>query len=111
MILSATLETNLKVGEVKGNLEKALALALKDVTTDITRDVIQGSPVDTGNNRRSIAFEIKPTEASIYSTSGYGGFLETGTRKMAARPYFKPALDRNFTQEKFAQLVRGHLGA
>ena len=34
-------------------------------------------------------------EGAVYSTSGYGGYIETGTVKMAARPYFKPALDKN----------------
>ena len=41
------------------------------------------------------AIAQKEGEAAIYSTSGYGGYLETGTVKMAARPYFKPALDRH----------------
>jgi len=35
--------------------------------------------------------------------------LETGTVKMAARPYFKPALDKSFTAEKFAEKVKEHL--
>jgi len=35
-------------------------------------------------------------EGAVYSTSGYGGYLETGTSKMPARPYMKPALDANF---------------
>ena len=34
-------------------------------------------------------------EAACYGTSGYSGFLEIGTRRMGARPYFKPALDRH----------------
>jgi len=37
----------------------------------------------------------KKLEGAVYSTSGYGGILETGSRFMSARPYFKPALDRN----------------
>jgi len=86
---------NLKTKEVQDKVNKATEKALKDVVTDIANDAIKGSPVDTGNNRRSIMFEAKGLEGAIYSTSGYGGYLETGTVKMPARPYFKPALDRN----------------
>jgi len=34
---------------------------------------------------------------------------EVGTSKMPARPYIKPATDKNFTAEKFARKVKGHL--
>ena len=65
--------------------------------------MIEHSPFLHGNNKRSIMFEVGPgkpvavneLEGAVYSTSGYGGYLETGTVKMAARPYFKPALDRH----------------
>ena len=46
---------------------------------------------------------------AVWSTSGYGGYLETGTRFMSAKPYFKPALDRNFTRDKFAEKVKDKL--
>ncbi len=82
---------------------KASRKGLVETVTDIANDAIKGSPVLTGNNRRSIKFEVGPggevakgeLEGAVYSTSGYGGFLETGTVKMAAQPYIKPALDKN----------------
>jgi hypothetical protein len=48
-------------------------------------------------------------EGAVYSTSGYGGFLETGTSKMPGRPYFKPSLDINFSQNKYAKRVKEYL--
>jgi len=48
-------------------------------------------------------------EAAIYSTSGYGGYLETGTVKMPARPYFKVALDKAFTAGKVGGRIKAHL--
>ena len=66
------------------------------------------SPVKTGNNRRSISWgtvaEVRRRDESgtaipagathaVWTESGYGGFLETGTRKMTARPYIRPALE------------------
>ena len=104
---------NIKVDmtEVQANLKKlspkvisAAEKAMKDTVVLIASDSIKGSPFLTGNNRRSIKYEVKKLTGSIFSTSGYGGFLETGTRFMAARPYFKPALDRNLP--KFMDRMR-----
>ena len=88
---------NLKIPEVQKKVENAAKKAFKDTIVDIANDAIKGSPKLTGNNARSIKYEIEPggLGGSIFSTSGYGGFLETGTSSMPARPYFKPALDKN----------------
>ncbi len=94
---------NLKIKQVQNKIQKARNGALRSVVVDIANDAIKGSPFQTGNNRRSIKFEVGPGgevakregEGAIYSTSGYGGYLETGTVKMPAQPYLKPALDRN----------------
>jgi HK97 gp10 family phage protein len=95
MNITVKVISHLKIPEVKGKVERAGEKALKDVISDIAEDTIKGSPFDTGNNRRSIRFESGGLSGSVYSTSGYGGYLETGTRRMPARPYFKPALDKN----------------
>ena len=115
MKISADFIMNLKTKEVTDKLEKATKQAIKDVVSDIAQDAINKSPYLTGNNARSIKFEVGPggevakkeREGAVYSTSGYGGFLETGTVKMAARPYFKPALDKNI--HKLPQGIKGHL--
>lgn len=129
MKMSSTIELNLKVDEVINQVSEANKLAMRDTVVAVTRDAVQLSPWLTGNNRRSIVGEASgmgavasggegraermvddsKTEGAVYSTSGYGGFLETGTSKMAAQPYIKPAADRNFTAEKFAGKVKEHL--
>lgn len=49
----------------------------------------------TGTNRRSIESETvevpQGVQGSMFTTSGYGGWLEAGTRYMAAQPYIWPA--------------------
>ncbi len=103
MKITTDFKLNLKTKEVRDKVKKAAEKGLKNVVTDIAGDAIKGSPYLTGHNARSIKFEVGPggevtkkeLEGAVYSTSGYGGILETGSVKMAARPYFKPALDRH----------------
>lgn len=116
MKLAMTILTNLKTKEVVSKVNKASQLGMREVVVAIANDAIKGSPVLTGNNRRSIKFEVGPGaeiakqvgEGAVYSTSGYGGFLETGGAKMAARPYFKPALDKNI--KNLSKNIKAHLG-
>ncbi len=138
MQLSAKFTLNLKIPEVTKAVADAARLAMRDTVVAVASDAITHSPAVTGNNRRSVFFgatgfghtqasgegrhekdtwtgadesvlDERNIEGAVYSTSGYGGFLETGTVKMAARPYFRPALDKEFTQEKFVNRLKGHL--
>ena len=131
MKITTTWKLNLKEKEVEDKVEKANRLAMRDTVVEIHNDAIHNAKAvkfwDTGNNARSLAGEVSgmgkvagegsqerivddsKMEGAFYSTSGYGGYGETGTRFMAARPYMKPALDRNFTSQKFAEMVKGHL--
>lgn len=95
MKITYDIKLNLKTKEAQAKIEKAGQKALKNVVVDIASDAIHDSPFLSGYNRRSIMFEVEDLTGAIYSTSGYGGYLETGTSRMPARPYFKPALDRN----------------
>lgn len=67
----------------------------------------------TGTNRRSIDVEVtedlqKGVKAELFTQSGYGGWLEIGTRFMRAQPYLWPAF-RAF-QGKIAESVRLLIG-
>lgn len=117
MKITADFKLNLKGKEVIEKVKEASRLGMRDTVVDIHGDTIKNAKAvgfwDTGNNARSIASEVSgmgkvagegsqerivddsKIEGAVYSTSGYGGFGETGTVKMAARPYFKPALDMN----------------
>jgi hypothetical protein len=128
------------IEEVSEKILAAIKLTMRDVVVDVAQDAIKGSPADTGHNRRSIAYKVEDTakgihpekssgelfeaeeqaeaeigklefnEGAVYSTSGYGGYLETGTAKTPPRPYLKPAMDRNFTEAKVGKLLKGYLG-
>ena len=95
--------SNFKFKEGAEKVNGAIRYSLLDTVVAIAGDAIKLSPRLTGNNMRSIKYEVGPggeiakadLSGAIYSTSGYGGYLETGTVKMRAQPYFKPALDMN----------------
>ncbi len=69
-------------------------IVLTRVAEAITKEAKKRSPFLTGTNRRSIDWDApSPMTRRIFTQSGYGIFLEWGTKKMAARPYMKPAFD------------------
>jgi len=129
MNMNVEVKLNLKEDKVIKEVTDASKMAMRDTTVEVTHGSVQLSPWLTGNNRRSIVGEVSgmggvasggagrsermvdesKIEGAVYSTSGYGGFLETGTSKMPARPYIKPSLDKNFTEQKFGEKVKGYL--
>jgi len=134
MKLEAEVKLNLDIDGSKEKVLEANRLAMRDTVVEITNDSVKLSPWLTGHNRRSIAGEVSgmgvvasggegssermvddsKIEGAVFSTSGYGGFLEVGHQTAAgsfvpARPYFKPSLDMNFTKEKFSDKVKQYL--
>ena len=105
---------------------------MRDTVVEIHGDAIKNAKAVkfwlTGHNARSIVSEVSgmgvvkkgedaepervvddsKLEGAVYSTSGYGGYGETGTRFTPARPYFKPALDMNI--KKLPANIKAHLG-
>ena len=127
MKITADVKVNLNIKELTEKVAKATRLGLRDTVVDIHADAMRGSPKLTGHNMRSIASEVSgmgivqqgadaepervvddsKIEGAVYSTSGYGGMLETGTATMAPRPYFKPALDRHI--KNLSARIKDHL--
>lgn len=139
MKIEVTVKLNLKTAEVQKKVEEATRLGLRDTIVAISSDAIKLSPKKTGNNMRSIFYGVagmnkheqtsqmgrkerdtwtgvdeslldeNKLEAATYSTSGYGGYLETGTRFMGARPYFRPSLDMH--KQELIPNIKRHLEA
>ena len=89
---------NLNIPGAQAIVEGACHEGLVDTTSDITKDTKIGSPFQYGTNSRSIKFDVHHLDSEVYSTSGYGGYLEVGTVHMPARPYFRPSVDRHWPQ-------------
>lgn len=93
-----------KVPEARLKVNAAVTSAVRETfDIDILTQAKQDSPVLTGTNRRSIDSETHQTargpEATLFTQSGYGGYLELGTARMKAQPYLYPAF------EKFVNLI------
>lgn len=104
------------MGKYKDNSHAVLAAATKMTRADC-RNVAEtmvaemkapppategghGTPYKTGHNRRSIAFKeagflgrLIGVSFTVFTQSGYGGLLDTGTAARPAYPYFRPSFE------------------
>ena len=131
MQLNLSTNLNLHFSEAEAKIKAAAKSALRDVVVEVTEQAKIDSPVSekypsiaknhrraTGNNRDSIQFQVGPEgelelnemQGAVYSTSGYGGYLETGTSKMPARPYIYPAASERFTEGEMKARIQEKLG-
>lgn len=104
--VSATAKLNLRTTEALAFVQESLYEAMQEVVViDIVSTAKELSPVLAvptkerypGENRDSIDSHVrhskKGVSATVFTGSGYGGFLELGTAKMTARPYIYPAFE------------------
>ncbi len=63
----------------------------------VVRDGKLAAPVDTGFLRSSIGMDLDDDGLGVEvgPSASYGGYVETGTSRMAPHAYMGPALDRN----------------
>jgi len=71
---------------------------IADAVTDAAKSLV---PVDTGALRTSIHKEVAADSVTVATATGYGGYVELGTSRMAAQPFMRPAL------MKVAAQIRG----
>lgn len=72
---------------------------VQKVAADVTADAKSFAPVDTGNLKNSIGYDLfnKGGEvgAEIGPTASYAIHQEFGTSRMAPQPFLNPAFDRH----------------
>ena len=85
--------------EIAARFPVQLHNAVEQMTGIIVQLAQARAPVDTGFLRDSIvAAMIDEFEGTVTVGAFYAGFVEFGTRKMAAQPYFYPAVDEASTR-------------
>lgn len=74
--------------------------ALEKVGLTAERYAKLACPVDTGRLRNSISHTHDKNTAYIGTNVEYAPYVEMGTKKMAARPYLKPAIADHIQEYK-----------
>jgi len=96
MSVSMTVETNFRdVTSIIGPIvDRNMRELFVDVMVENAKAMSPVAAVNGGTNRASIK-QLEGSDGSyaVGTTSGYGAYLEFGTRRMAARPYFLPAAE------------------
>jgi HK97 gp10 family phage protein len=70
----------------------------------IQNDARRRCPVDTGRLRSSITVKRSAQGVTVGSNVEYAGYVEYGTRHMAAQPYLRPAVAT--AASRWASVVR-----
>lgn len=93
-------------------IRRAVRQGVGDVFEDeIIPNARANSPKESGANADSIAAYVRSRGnkvlATLYTQSGYGGYLERGTSKMAPHPYIFPAAQQGLltVSEKIAARI------
>lgn len=66
-------------------------------------------PVDTGNLRNSIDYQVSESTMQIGTNVEYAEYVECGTVKQDAQPYLQPALAQN--ADKYTSIIKSTLGS
>ena len=96
-----TIKVDWYAEEFQAKLHDKLGDALEDCAFEVESRAQNIVPVDTGELQESIRHETDRDilEAKVGSDVEYSGYVELGTRKMAAQPYLRPAAyELNFGQ-------------
>ena len=95
--------------QILKKIEKAPTEALNRMAEHVEAGAKRRSPVKTGTNRGSITWDApRGGERRIFTQSGYGAYLELGTKHMAARPFIRPALED--VKRRAAEILKGLFG-
>jgi len=75
---------------------------VKQNTAELTQGAQRKAPVDTGNLRRSITMDLSDggLTGKVKPTADYAPYLEYGTRFQSARPFMRPAFNKQKAQFK-----------
>jgi HK97 gp10 family phage protein len=93
------------LGVLSDNVGRRLVPVLRKVAADIEGDAKIRAPFKTGFLRNSIGSRvINQYNAEVTVGAEYAAYLEFGTTRMAARPYFSPAVDAH--RDGFVQAIQ-----
>lgn len=85
-----------RLPEISAAIRPAVVQEVQKATYDVEARAKQVVPVKTGTLRRSIhsVFSNGGLTGIVGPSVSYSAFVEFGTRRMAARPYMRPAAEQ-----------------
>lgn len=93
-MLKITVKLTTQYQAVAGAARKALSDGLLESAQAMVRDARSRAPVATGYMRdQTTAERIEELKVVAKADAPYSGFVDMGTSRMAARPWFTPAAD------------------
>lgn len=84
---------NREIDKLKKKVRESISAGVSLSADAVKKEIRNRAPSDTGELRDSIKTAKNGTVVSVYSDSDHAGFVEFGTSKMAAKPFFRPAID------------------
>lgn len=92
--MGITVRSSSRIPQLVAQVTARSALIIAKAAMDIQGHAQQGAPVRTGFLKGSIqAKQEKPLAWRVDVQAEYGIYVEFGTSRMAARPYFVPAVE------------------
>lgn len=90
------------------NVPEILGQVADQVSNDVQSNIKNKDIIDTGALLRSINWSASANESRVMDGVEYGVYNEFGTYKMAARPFFVPAVEKagQMIISKFVELFR-----
>lgn len=76
-----------------GKMAKAIGEAFKQLGPELLSTMQEATPVDTGELRGSENASVGSKELRLTAGTDHAGFVEFGTRKMAAQPFMRPTVE------------------
>ena len=76
-----------------GKMAKAIGEAFQELGPKLLATMQGKTPVDTGELRASEQASVGAKELRLTAGTDHAGFVEFGTRKMAAQPYMRPTVE------------------
>lgn len=97
-------------GQAVDGIGSAIGAALEEIGLLAEGYAAERCPVDTGNLRGSIAYEVDAGDSAVYIGTNveYAPHVELGTSRQRAQPFLRPAASGH--GEQYRQVLKKALG-
>ena len=97
-------------GQVADGIDSAIGIALEKIGLLAENYAAKKCPVDTGNLRGSITYEVDAGGNAVYIGTNveYAPYVELGTSRQKAQPFLRPAASEHGAQ--YRQVLEKALG-